>query len=66
MNGQDVVRALAVLIALEDRATAERIASDLPDFLDPRLDCVRASDGAMNLAQVLDGRRKAVVVTPSP
>jgi hypothetical protein len=59
VHAQDVVKALAVLIALEDRATAERVAADLPAFLDPRLDCVRASDGAMLLAQVLDARRRA-------
>lgn len=59
VDPQEVIRALAILIALEDRSTAERIAADLPEFLDPRLDCVRASDGAMQLAQVLDARRRA-------
>jgi hypothetical protein len=54
----DVVRSLAVLIALEDRATAERIAEDLPPFLE-LVDAVRASDGAMQLAQILDARRRA-------
>lgn len=55
---REVVDALAIMIALEDRDTAERIAGRLPEFLD-ELDAVRASDGAMQLAQVLDRRRRA-------
>lgn len=55
----DVVRALAVLIACEDRATAERVATELPPFLE-LVDAVRASDGAMQLAQALDARRRAL------
>jgi hypothetical protein len=60
----DVVRGLAALIACEDRAVADRMAADLPPFLE-LVDAVRASDGAMQLAQSLDARRRALAVTPS-
>lgn len=57
MDANEVVRALAVLIACEDRAVADRIAAELPPFLE-LVDAVRASDGAMQLAQSLDARRR--------
>lgn len=62
MDAQEVVKALAVLIALEDPAVAARVAADLPDFLD-LVDAVRASDGAMQLAQSLDARRRERAAT---
>lgn len=65
MTPGEVVRALAVMIALEDRATAERIAAELPPFLE-QIDAVRASDGAMQLAQVLDARQRAAAAAAPP
>lgn len=60
---QEVVKALAVLIACEQPHDADRIAADLPEFLN-ELDAVRAADGAMQLARSLDARRRATQVQP--
>lgn len=61
----DVVRALAILVACEEPQVAERIAAQLPPFLD-LLDAVRASDGAMQLARSLDTLRRAQAATAAP
>jgi hypothetical protein len=58
MNRDDLLRALASLIALEQPAVAREAATTLPPWLDI-LDLVRAADGVQQLAQALDGLRRA-------
>ena len=57
MNRDDLLRALAFLIALEQPASAREAAAALPPWIDI-LDLVRAADGIQQLAQALDRLRR--------
>jgi hypothetical protein len=58
MNRDELLRALASLIALEQPATARAAATALPPWIDI-LDLVRAADGVQQLAQALDQLRRS-------
>jgi hypothetical protein len=57
VNRDDLLRALAFLIALEQPAVAREAALTLPPWIDI-LDLVRAADGLQQLAQALDALRR--------
>lgn len=57
MNRDDLLRALAALIALERPTVAAEAAAVLPDFLDI-VDVLRAGDGVQQLARALDTVRR--------
>jgi len=57
MNRDDLLRALASLIALEQPAVARDAATALPPWIDV-LDLVRAADGVQQLARALDQIRR--------
>jgi hypothetical protein len=57
MNRDDLLRALAALIALERPAVAAQAAVTLPEFLDI-VDVLRAADGVQQLARALDAQRR--------
>jgi hypothetical protein len=57
VNRDDLIRALAMLIALELPAPAREAARQLPEFIDI-LDLLRARDGLEQLAHALDQQRR--------
>lgn len=57
VNRDDLLRALAVLIALELPGPAREAAQQLPEFIDI-LDLLRARDGVEQLARALDQKRR--------
>lgn len=57
MNRDDLLRALAALIALERQTVAVEAATTLPDSLDI-VDVLRAADGVQQLARALDAKRR--------
>lgn len=57
MNRDDLLRALAQLIALEHYSDAQAAARELPEFLDI-VDLLRAADGLQQLARAFDAQRK--------
>lgn len=60
MERDDLLRALAALIALEQPAVAAQAAANLPDFIDI-VDLLRAADGVQQLARALDAARRPEV-----
>ena len=57
VNRDDLLRALALLIALEQPSDAIVAARQLPEFIDI-LDMLRARDGLENLARAVDQMRR--------
>lgn len=57
VNRDDLLRALALLIALEQPSDALAAARQLPEFIDI-LDMLRARDGLENLARAIDQMRR--------
>jgi hypothetical protein len=57
MNRDDLLRALAALIALERPRAAAEAAAMLPESLDI-VDVLRAGDGVQQLARALDAHRR--------
>jgi hypothetical protein len=57
MNRDDLLRALAEMIALERPLVAAEAAAQLPEFLDI-VDLLQAADGVQQLARALDQIRR--------
>jgi hypothetical protein len=60
VNGQEVIRAVEALIALDDDGRAGRAAAELPNDL-AVADLLRAADGAQRLARALTALRRPAV-----